>query len=415
MENMPRVVLLMHPSAGYDRGLLEGIARFAQLHGPWVLFLSGDHPEVPVPTPDSFTGNFIGQEYMSSMMAGMPLPDLRRWGVNGLIGRIQSPKMARQLLSSGLPIIGIDLPEGTSACRKLLPNISEIRADSEKAGYLAAEHFLERGFWHFAFCGYQGRRWSQYRQDGFLARLAKSGFSCNVYQPPRLKSGLSWRQELPIVTSWLMALPRPIAVMTCNDIRGRQVLEACLLAGLNVPEDIAVVGVDNDQFVCNLSNPSLSSVAINLNQAGYQAAKLLAKLMEDHTHRPRQILAEALWVVPRRSSDVVATEDSNVASAMRFIRNHARESISVADVVRHANISRRGLEIRFQQTLGRSIRSEIERTRLMFAKQLLVETNLTAEQIARLAGFCSLSYLSSVFRRDAGMTLTDYRRQKRNP
>lgn len=415
MSGTPRVALLMIPFAGYDRGLLEGIARYAQLHGPWVFFLSGDYPEVPLPTPDSLSGKFIGAEYMSSVVTGVSLPDLRRWGVNGFIGRIQSVKMAEKLLASGLPVIGVDLPEQKSARGELLAKVSEICADSQHAGQLAAEHFLERGFWNFAFCGYEGRVWSQRRQEGFSARLREAGFSCEAYQPPRFKHGLSWRRELPLVTSWLKSLPRPVAVMACNDIRGRQVLEAGLLSGLSVPEDVAVVGVDNDHFICNLSNPPLSSVALNLSQAGYQAAELLAGLMKGKPQRRRRIIAESLWVAPRRSSDVIATEDEHVAAALRFIRDHVRESIGVDDVVRRTGISRRGLEIRFQQTLGRSIRGEIERTRLVLTKQLLVETNLPAEQIARLAGFCGLSYLSSVFRREAGMTLTQFRRRMRLP
>ena len=415
MNESPRVALLMIPFAGYNRGLLEGIARYAQLHGPWVFFLSGEYPEVPFPTSDSLSGNFIGQEYMSSAATGVSLPNLRKWGVNGLIGRIQSQKMAERLLATGLPVIGIDLPEEQFSRGKPLPRVSEILADSHKAGRLAAEHFLERGFWNFAFCGYEGRVWSQRRRDGFAARLAEAEFSCQVYQPPRCKHGLSWKQEMPLVTSWLKSLPRPVAVMACNDIRGRQVLEASLLSGLHVPEDVAVVGVDNDQLVCNLSNPSLSSVAVNLSQAGYQAAELLANLMRGKLRRPQQILAESLWVAQRRSSDVIATEDEHVAAGLRFIRDHVRERIGVDNVVRQSGISRRGLEIRFQQTLGRSIRDEIERTRLVLTKQLLVETNLPAEQIARLAGFCGLSYLSTVFHREAGMTLTQFRRRMRVP
>lgn len=405
----------MIPFAGYDRGLLEGISRYAQLHGPWVFFLSGDYPEVPLPTPDSVSGKFVGQEYMSSVVQNVSLPDLRRWGVDGIIGRIQSAKMAEKLLASGLPIIGIDLPEEQFARHNLLPKVSEVRADSQKAGQLAAEHFLERGFWNFAFCGYEGRVWSRHRQEGFCARLAEAGFSCQIYQPPSMKQGLSWKRELPSVTAWLKSLPQPVALMTCNDLRGRQVLEACLLAKLNVPEKVAVVGVDNDSLVCNLSNPPLSSVAVNLSQAGYQAAELLDGLMRRKQHRPERLLAEALWVVPRRSSDVIATEDVHVAAALRFIRDHAREPIGVDDVVEAAGVSRRGLEIRFQQVLGRSIRGEVERTRLALTKQLLVETNLSGERIAELSGFCGLSYLSTVFRRDSGMTLTEFRRRMRLP
>ncbi len=197
MNESPRVALLMIPFAGYDRGLLEGIARYAQLHGPWVFFLSGEYPEVPFPASDSLSGNFIGQEYMSSAATGVSLPNLRKWGVNGLIGRIQSQKMAERLLATGLPVIGIDLPEEQFSRGKRLPRVSEILADSHKAGRLAAEHFLERGFWNFAFCGYEGRVWSQRRREGFAARLAEADFSCQVYRPPQRKHGLSWKRECP--------------------------------------------------------------------------------------------------------------------------------------------------------------------------------------------------------------------------
>jgi LacI family transcriptional regulator len=415
MNETPRVVLLMIPFAGYDRGLLEGIARYAQLHGPWMFCMSGDYPEMPFPASDSVSGKFVGLEYLSAMVTGMSMPNLRRWGAKGVIGRIQSPKMAKALLDSGLPVIGIDLSAATLAHRNLASKVSEICADSRQVGRLAAEHFLERGFWNFAFCGYEGRVWSDRRQQGFAERLDEAGFSCQVYQPARLPRGISWKQEQRRVTAWLKSLPKPVAVMACNDIRGRQVLEASLLSGFEVPEDVAVVGADDDHLICSLSNPPLSSVAVNLGQAGYQAAELLDNLIQGKVRQPQQIVAEALWVVGRRSSDVIATEDRHVAAALRFIRDHARQPVGVDDVVREAGISRRGLEIRFRRTMGRSIHGEIQRIRLMFTKQVLAETNLPAEQIAELAGFCSLPHLMSLFRRETGMTLAQFRRRMRMP
>ena len=188
-------------------------------------------------------------------------------------------------------------------------------------------------------------------------------------------------------------------------------LESCLLAGLKVPEDVAVVGVDNDHLFGNLSNPPLSSVALNLSKAGYGAAELLDQLIHGKVRKPREVLIDPLWVVPRRSSDVIASDDSHLAAALRFIHQHAKEAIGVKNVVRQAGISRRGLEIRFQTILGRSIRAEIERVRLESDKQLLVETNLSVERIAALTGFCSLSHLGSTFRGDTGMTPGQYRRR----
>ena len=217
------------------------------------------------------------------------------------------------------------------------------------------------------------------------------------------------------MTAWLQSLAKPVGVMACNDVRGRQVIEACLEAGLRVPDDVAVLGVDEDRLLCELANPPLSSVVLNLDRAGYQAAELLDGLMAGRLQPPQRILAEALWIIPRRSTDVLAIEDRHVAAAVRFIRDHCREAIAVGDVVSQANISRRGLEIRFQHVLGRSIRQQIQRVRLGWSQRLLVETNLSAEKIAHACGFSSLSYLSSVFRRELGTTLTDYRRQSRNP
>ena len=415
MNETPRVVLLMIPFAGYDRGLLEGIARYAQLHGPWTFCLSGDYPEMPVPVSDSLSGRFVGLEYLSGMVTDMSLPNLRRWGAKGVIGRIQNSKMAKTLLASGLPVIGIDLPAAPLARRNLLSGISEICADSRQAGHLAAEHFLERGFWNFAFCGYEGRVWSQRRQEGFVERLQEAGFPCQVYQPAALKHGLSWKQELQMVMAWLKSLPRPVAVMACNDIRGRQVLEASLLTGLEVPEDVAVVGVDDDHLICNLSNPPLSSVAVNLSQAGYQAAELLdglirGKVAAAATDRGRGVVGGRPALVrcdchggsPRRRRAAVHPR-SRAADDRRGRRSAG------------AGISRRGLEIRFRRAMGRSIHDEIQRIRLVFTKQLLTETNLPAERIASLAGFSSLPYLMSMFRREAGMTLAQFRRRMRIP
>jgi len=415
MASTPRVVLLMIPFAGYDRGLLDGIARYCQLHGPWVFYLSGDYPEVPLPVMENLSGSLTGREYWSGMLRSSPLPDLRRWGATGVIGRVQTPAIARRIQAAGLPLVGIDFSAEQLARRSRLAEAAEIQADSHRAAHLAAEHFLERGFRQFAYCGYAGRIWSEYRQAGFAARLREAGFDCAVYEPPKGCRGLSWNREEPLVRAWLKSLPKPVGVMACNDIRGRQLLEASLAVGLEVPDEVAVVGVDDDPLICNLSNPPLSSVALNVETAGYQAAELLDRMMNGGPRAPTRILAEARWVVARRSTDVVALPDRHVSTALRFIRDQAHTPISVDDVVGQARISRRGLEIRFQQALGRSIRQEIQRVRLDKTKRLLAETNLSAQRIAELAGFSSLAYLSNVFRRETRMTLAQYRRRARTP
>jgi len=414
MTGTPRVVLLMHPFAGYDRGLLEGIARYAQLHGPWVFCLAGEHREVPMPESDS-TSDKMFPEGPIRRRSRRESFSLRRLDAAGIIGRIQTPAIARTLLSSGLPVIAVDLTAKQLADGHPLSKVSEICADSHNAGRIAAEHLIERGFTCFGFCGYQGRVWSDRRLNGFSERVQVAGHSCCVYEPSHRRRILPWGREQASVVAWLRSLAKPVGIMACNDIRGRQVIEACLQAGLRVPDDVAVVGVDEDRLLCELANPPMSSVVLNLERAGYQAAELLDGLMAGRVQQPQRVLVEALWVIPRRSTDVLAIEDRHVAAAVRFIRDRCRQPITVGDVVSESHISRRSLEIRFQQILGRTIRQQIQQARLAWSKRLLVETNLSAEKIAQASGFSSLSYMSSVFRRELGTTLTTYRRQSRNP
>jgi LacI family transcriptional regulator len=413
MCSAPRVVLLMEPAAGYDRGVLRGIARYVRRHGPWVCFLAGEHPGVPLPIINRGAGRSTrlgrgGGGRRSSVL------DLGGLGATGVIGRLGSPRVAEAVLRSRLPLIAMDLSDEQLSKGSPLRQISEIRPDSPKAGRLAAEHLLERGFRHFAFCGYPGENWSRHREAGFRERLHEAGLRCDVFRPQRCIR-IPWHRELTAVTAWLKSLPKPVGLLACNDIRGRQVIEACALDGVNVPNEVAVVGVDEDHLLSEFSNPPLSSVALNAERGGYEAAELLDRMMKGRAKQRRLILVEPLGVVARLSTDVIAVEDRDVAAALRYVRDNARRAIGVQDVVRHSAVSRRALEIRFQRSLGRSIREEIQRVRLNWAKQLLTETNLSLEKIADHAGFNSLCYLSRVFHRSTGITLGQYRRDRRRP
>ena len=242
---------------------------YVQIHGPWVFLLSGDHCDLPVPASDSLSGDLSGQEYQASGKTVAPIPSFERLIATGRSGRFKARRWQRSYSPPGCP------PSPASRCpTPILLNfsvrskVSEILVDAGKTGPLAAEHFLDRGFGNYAFCGYEGCAWAERRLEGFAERLCASGFSPRVYRPGTIRRCLSWEQEMPRVMAWLKSLPRPVAVMACNDKRGRQVIEACLFSGLKVPEDVAVVGVDNDHLFGNLSNPPLSSVALNFEQSG---------------------------------------------------------------------------------------------------------------------------------------------------
>ncbi len=388
-RGIPKVALLVETSLGYGRAFLRGVVRYSRLHGPWAFYITpGDLRQV--------------------------LPKMEEWGGTGIIARIETPQIGQAILTSGLPAIALDLSHEQLRPDHPLAGLSEVCPDSHKAGRLAAEHLLERGFRHFAFVGVWGDPpWSTRRGEGFAARLGEAGVSCRVFPLPQSAPNRRWGREQAILGAWLRDLPRPLGVLACDDDRGRQVLEACRAASLQVPEDVAVVGVDNDELICELSDPPLSSVALNTEQAGYEAAALLDGLMSGRIQAPRRILVEAVRVVARRSTDVLALDDRAVAKALRFIQDSAVRPIGVADVVRHVGCSRRTLELRFQQSLRRSVNREIQQARLERAKRLLAETDLPIVRVAEGAGFGSAAYLIRLFQRRVGLSPAAYRQKVR--
>jgi LacI family transcriptional regulator len=386
---IPKVALLIETARGYGRGLLRGIVRYARLHGPWSFYV----------TPGDFE---------------QALPKMRHWGGTGIIARIATPAVAKTILDCGLPTIALDLAELELQPNNPLAKLSEIASDSYHAAQMAAEHLLERKFPHYAFVGTAGRVWSDRRQQSFYEWIAAAGFQPHVYPTPRRERDRAWDREQLILADWLRGLPTPLGLMACNDDRGREVLEACYTANIHVPEQIAVIGVDNDKLLCELSNPPLSSVALDAERGGYQAAALLDKMMRGRARKPQRLIVMPLHVVTRRSSDIVAIEDIEVAASLKFIHECATNPICIHDVVEHVQLSRRALEIRFQKAIGRTIHDEIKRVRLEQAKRLLLESDLPIPKVAMAAGFNTASYFVQVFCRQAGITPARYRAKMRN-
>ena len=242
-------------------------------------------------------------------------------------------------------------------------------------GRQAAEHLLERGFRHFGFCGFRDETWSDLRREGFLDVLQRRSLTFDTYASPWRDIRLhSWEQEHDAIARWLRRLPRPLAVMACNDVRAQHVLDAARHLGAAVPEEIAVIGVDDDHPLCDLRDPPLSSVVPNAQRIGYEAATLLERLMAGDTPVAREVLIEPLGVTTRQSTDILAIDDPQIAAAVRFIREHACEGLKIAQLLAHSTISRPVLERRFRKFLNRSPQAEIRRVQLARARQLLVVT-----------------------------------------
>jgi LacI family transcriptional regulator len=276
---------------------------------------------------------------------------------------------------------------------------------------MAVDYFLDRGFRRLAYCGLDDMYWSVRRGEAFRRKAARAGCEICVYEQPRAGRLHTDEQEWPALADWLRSLPKPTALLACNDDRNKQVLAACKMAGLDVPDDIAILGVDNDDLVCELEYPQLSSIALSVEAAGYAAATLLDDLMTGRkTGRTReQIVVSPLYIVERQSTDVLATEDREVAAGLRFIREHVAAGIQVGDVAEAVSLSRRALQQRFRRVLGRSIHDEIKQTRIDLMARMLVSTNRPIGEIARALQCTEVKNIARYFRQRTGLTPAQYR------
>jgi LacI family transcriptional regulator len=290
---------------------------------------------------------------------------------------------------------------------RLVPELPWVETDDAAIARLAAEHLLERGFRHFAFCGDARFNWSRWREGHFRARIEAAGHALHRHEAPA--GARDPAAETVALRRWLLELPKPVGILAAYDIRGQRVLDACRGAGLAIPDEVAVLGVDNDELLCELASPPLSSVMPNTLRTGYEAAALLDRMMRGEAVRPVAHLIPPVGVVARQSTDVLALEDRAVAQAVRFIREHACEGINVGDVLQGVTLSRRVLEQRFRRLLGRTPREEILQVRLARVKQLLTETDLTLYRVAERTGFEHVEYLSVVFKRETGRTPRQFR------
>ena len=374
-----QVALLIETSNAYSRGLLRGIRTFIREGADWEI------------------------HYSEQGRGDVPPPWFMNWTGAGIIARIENRVIEEAIFKAGVPVVNV-------SAAKLNRAFPTVISNSDGIGRLAAEHLLERGFRHFGYCGDAQFDWSFRHQVNFTKYIDAAGYKVSAFDTVRGDSN-DWHQEQRKLALWLKGLPKPAGIFACYDIRAQQLLEVCRLELLQVPDEIAVVGHHDDKLLCELCDPTLSSVIPNPRRAGYEAASLLDKLMRGMPVPTDPIQIYPLGVAQRESTDIIAIDDKDIAKAIRFIRENAIQGIGVEDVLKIVPLSRTLLERRFQKFFGRSPYEEILRLRIERVKELLANTDLPIAEVAYRVGFSGVEYLSAMFKKKLGVSPRAFRRE----
>ena len=381
MGQTRRIALLLDRGLSFVRGVIQGVRVYAADRPNWVL------------------------------RDGPPRLDLvshvREWEPHGIIAGLVLNRVARELVRMGTALVdtAYALPD---------LEVPTVDVDHTAVGRLAGDYFLERKFGHFGFFGSESAAYSRIQESAFRQRVAEADHavsSCHAEYLADLTTPTLWRKSARNTQRWLRQLAKPAAVLCCEDAPARYLADICEQIGLKVPEDIALLGLGNDELDCNLSQPALSSIAVPSQRIGYEAAALLDRLMSGKPGPEEPLFLPPLHVVTRHSTDIMAIEDATVQAGLHYIREHAREQISVARLAHDMAVGRRLLERRFRSVLGRSVLEEIYRVRVERAKELLTDTNLPITTVAAESGFPSTRRMDVMFARHTGLSPTLYRRQ----
>ena len=375
----PQVALLIDTATDWGRRVIRGVARYAQQQGGWNLWLEQRCQYAPGRLPP-------------------------RWRGDGVIARVADRAMAQHLARASGVVVNV------STARVPGAKFPTVTANLQAAAKLAIDHLLDQGFRHFAYYAPMALSFVEDHHHSFVRILAESGYSCSLLQAPAAKRpGEGWQRHHKKLVNWVRDLPKPVAVLTWTGRRGRDVIYACRELGLCVPEQVAVLGADDDTLLCETCNPPLSGVVLTSERLGFEAAALLDRLLHGAKPPARPVLLEPSRIIVRQSTDTLAIDDEDLARAISFIRTHASSAIQVNDVLRIVHLSRRSLDRRFQQTLGRTVAEEIRRVHVERARHLLADTDMPVPKVAAAAGFGSREYFAHAFKLQTGLSPQQYR------
>jgi LacI family transcriptional regulator len=382
---MHKIILLIDISEEYGQNLLKGIVKYSKEHGPWIFC------RMPL-----FYRETLGMEGIVNFA--------KEWEADGIIAQLYNDLDVKKVLDAGIHLIAEDFKERFME----IPNIT---GGYLEAGKIGAKYFLEKGFRNFAFYGFKNIVWSRERSEGFAQHLNPLGFEVHYFDNDQAPSQELWHYKPSALSQWLQALPKPIAIMACDDERGQHITEACKHAKIQIPEEIAVLGVDNDKMTCNLSDPPLSSIGLDTEKGGYEAARLMDLMITKQIIEPYDILVKPTEVITRQSTDIASANDKYIAKALKFIHQNIDDRINVADVLKQVPLSRRALEKRFQETTGTGVYKYIYNLQIQKFAQRLLETDKTIFEISLEAGFDNSKNISRQFKQVKGCTPIEYRKK----
>ena len=326
---------------------------------------------------------------------------IQDWEVDGIIARDE--KLDDKILKMNLPLV-VYISRQDPALYEY-----KIIADNRAIGRMAADHFIERKFKNFGFCGYSDVFYSKLRYEHFKQKISESGFDVNLYDNSERIASISWEKELKDICGWLKNLPKPVAIFACVDERARHVSEACRRIGLEIPNEVAVLGVDDDDIICELAEPPLSSIALNPMQSGYMATKMLIDLIDNKVVENKEIIVRPIGVRTRQSSDIMAIKDTQIVNTIDYIKKNCTKPIQVEDIVQAVSVSRRTLERKFVDVLGKTLYQQIKECKTEKIAYLLLETNFSIKRIAFIMNFDDPSNLSRYFKQVRGISCKEFR------
>jgi len=388
MENrIPKILLHIDTSRSCGRGVLLGVARYSKEKAPWQISQR----------PPLYT-------YQNSQTP--PSMGAEDWLADGMI--VSTSEIPPEVIDAKIPVIGIDV-------RKKIYKYPNIVGDSDAIAGMAVDYFLNRGFTDFAYCGFKGIDWSIQRGISFKKILTSMAHQVESFAIKEKPANVLWDEQLLDLGQWIKCIEKPVAIFACNDDCGRAVMQACQSARLDVPADVAVLGVDNDEMVCMTSNVPLSSIALNFEKAGFEAAVLLDKMIESKERKFEgiNIVLKPTHVITRESTDVLAIQDKYLSQALSFIHKHYRQAIQVVDVVEAVGISRRNLEYKFSKMLKHSINAEIRRVKVEQIAKMLIETYIPITQIALYFGFTDAKHIARYFRKEKNINPQEFRKNSK--